>query len=75
MTQPIDYRPGVGYFRRALHDSATREDAIGIALVVIRELERTRDWLHKHELPVPKWEVHPTEAQAKGWATLPSEAS
>jgi len=63
----LNYMPGVGYFRRALHGSRSKKEAIEWGLILADELEHTRDWLHRNGLPIPKKRVHPDEAKAKGW--------
>ena len=61
------YKPSVFYFRRALRCSDSHQSAIEVGLVVCSELEMLKQWVRDQGMIPPKFVVHPSEAQEKGW--------
>lgn len=68
MSESINYKPSVYYFRRALRGAATKKEAIDVGLTVVAELENLKAWVRSEcgVIP-PKRFVLACEAKAKGW--------
>lgn len=62
-----DYKPSAYYFRKALREAKTREDAVRVGLGAVSELENLKAWVREQGMIPPKRFVLPVEADAKGW--------
>lgn len=56
-SKPLSYQPSVFYFRRDLRTSASIPEAINVALTVVGEFERLREWSAQHGV-LPSSNVH-----------------
>ena len=73
METAASYKPSAYYFRSALRNARTRDEALAIALKLVAELELQKQWIREHGLVPPKWNIMRSESAAKGWDIGPSE--
>lgn len=55
----LTYKPSVFYFRKDLHESKDRQEAVKAAVTVCAEFELLRDWSAQHGV-LPQTNVHTT---------------
>lgn len=63
----INYKPSAFYYRQALDEAETIEDAKRIGRNIIRELEHHKEFIREKGLIPPKKFIIRAEAEAKGW--------
>lgn len=61
----LSYRPSAYYFREALRDSHTVEDAVEVGMQVVREPEELKAWVREQGLIPPRRHIMNAEAEAK----------
>lgn len=67
MSGHLVFKPSSFYYRRAVRASSSVEELRDLALAVISEDERLREWVREQGLIPPKFTVHIDEAREKGW--------
>lgn len=65
MNKPLSYKPSCFYYRKALRECATREEALSLGLEIADENERLREWCRAQGMMPPKWFITPAERAAK----------
>lgn len=68
----ISYKPSAFYFRAAIRAGKTSKEIRRLALELVKEHERLREWVRDHGLVPPKWFVTPIERSAKQTAPIGS---
>ncbi len=66
---PATFKPSAWYFRRALRNAISREDAIEIGLQAVLEIETLKEFIRQHGLLPPKVYILSSEAEEKGFET------
>ena len=62
-----EWKPGVGYFRRAIYNAETIEDVRKIALVLCLEIEKEHEWAAGLGIKLPRWYATQAEAHEKNF--------
>lgn len=61
------YKPSAWYFREALRNARTKEEAVDVGLQVVLEVETLKEFIRDHGLIPPKSYIMEAEAEEKGW--------
>lgn len=67
MQEMVSYKPGAWYFRKAIRGTRNPEALRKIALDLVTENERLREWVRSCGLVPPRWIVTEEEAREKEW--------
>lgn len=61
------YKPSAWYFREALRNAQTRDEALEVGLQVVLEVEALKEWIRDRGMIPPKSFIMESEAREKGW--------
>lgn len=65
---PLSYRPSAFYFRKALREAKTTEQARALGMTLCAELEDLKAWVRSQGLIPPRFRATAGEATDKSWA-------
>lgn len=63
----VSYKPSVWYFRKALREAQTLQEARDVGLMLCRAYQYEREWIRKQGLIPPKHLYLEQEGADKGW--------
>lgn len=63
----FSYKPSAWYFREALRNARTREEAMEVGLQVVLEVEMLKEFIRDNGMIPPKSYILESEADDKGW--------
>ena len=63
----MSYKPSAYYYRKAIREAKSLEEAREAGCLVVRELEQLKEWVREQGLIPPKRFITREEADEKGW--------
>jgi len=71
MTQPHEefpsYKPSAWYFREALRNAQSKDEAVEVGLQMVLEIETLKEFIRDNGMIPPKSYILESEALDKGW--------
>lgn len=67
MADTPSYKPSAFYYRKAIRDACTRAELAALALGLVLELEKHKEWIRAQGLVPPKWLITRAERDEKAW--------
>jgi hypothetical protein len=75
MSDCPSYRPSAWYYRKALRDARTKDEAVAVGMQLIKELEHLKEFVREQGLIPPRRFILNTEAEDKGLTPPRAESS